>query len=56
MADEAKIGKPWNDDELDAIVADYFSMLNAELSRQPYVKSYHSAVLINPLQGERTDL
>jgi hypothetical protein len=24
MADEEKIGKPWNDDELDAIVADYF--------------------------------
>ena len=46
MADEEKIGKPWNDDELDAIVADYFSMLRAELSRQPYVKSHHSAVLM----------
>ena len=49
MADEANIGKPWNDDELDAIVADYFSMLNAELSRQPYVKSHHSAVLMNQI-------
>jgi hypothetical protein len=46
MADEGKIGKPWNDDELDAIVADYFSMLGAELSRQAYVKSHHSAVLM----------
>jgi len=46
MADEEKIGRPWNDDELDAIVADYFSMLRAELSRQPYVKSHHSAVLM----------
>jgi hypothetical protein len=46
MADEEKIGKPWNDDELDAIVADYFSMLRAELSRQPYVKSRHSAILM----------
>ena len=47
MADEKKIGKPWNDDELDAIVADYFSMLRAELSRQPYVKSHHSAALMD---------
>ena len=49
MADEDKIGKPWNDDELDAIVADYFSMLRAELSRQPYVKSHHSAVLMEQI-------
>jgi hypothetical protein len=49
MAEEDKIGKPWNDDELDAIVADYFSMLRAELSRQPYVKSHHSAVLIRQI-------
>ena len=49
MADEEKIGKPWNDDELDAIVADYFSMLSAELSRQPYVKSHHSAVLMKQI-------
>ena len=49
MADEEKVGKPWNDDELDAIVADYFSMLNAELSRQPYVKSHHSAVLMKQI-------
>src|ERR1700719_3157832 len=49
MADEEKIGRPWNDDELDAIVADYFSMLRAELSRQPYVKSRHSAALMGQL-------
>jgi hypothetical protein len=49
MADEEKIGRPWNDDELDAIVADYFSMLRAELSRQPYVKSHHSAVLMGQI-------
>ncbi|WP_291686532.1 DUF3883 domain-containing protein [Bradyrhizobium sp.] len=49
MADEEKIGKPWNDDELDAIVVDYFSMLNAELSRQPYIKSHHSAVLMKQI-------
>lgn len=49
MADEEKIGKPWSDDELDAIVADYFSMLRAELSRQPYIKSHHSAVLMKQI-------
>ena len=49
MADQEKIGKPWSDDELDAIVADYFSMLRAELSRQPYVKSHHSAVLMEQI-------
>ena len=46
MADEAKIGTNWQDDELDAIVADYFAMLAADLSGQPYVKSKHSAALM----------
>jgi hypothetical protein len=46
MADEAKIGTNWQDDELDAIVADYFAMLAADLSGQPYVKSRHSAALM----------
>ncbi len=32
ISDEEKIGKPWRDDELDAIIADYFSMLDDELS------------------------
>src|ERR1700676_5755000 len=49
MADEEKIGRSWSDDELDAIVVDYFSMLRAELSRQPYVKSHHSAVLMEQI-------
>ena len=46
MADEAKIGTNWQDDELDAIVADYFSMLAADLSGQPYVKARYSEVLM----------
>ena len=46
MADENKIGTNWQDDELDAIVADYFAMLTAELSGQPYVKSQHSQALM----------
>jgi hypothetical protein len=46
MADEAKIGTNWQDDELDAIVADYFAMLTEDLSGRPYVKSKHSAALM----------
>jgi hypothetical protein len=46
MADEAKLGKPWQDDELDAIVADYFDMLESELSGRPYVKARHSQALM----------
>jgi hypothetical protein len=46
MADEAKIGKQWQDDELDAIVADYFEMLEHDLSGRPYVKSRHSQALM----------
>ena len=46
MADETKIGTDWQDDELDAIVADYFAMLAADLSGRPYVKSRHSAALM----------
>ena len=46
MADESKIGTDWQDDELDAIIADYFTMLAADLSGQPYLKSRHSAALM----------
>jgi hypothetical protein len=46
MADETKIGTYWQDDELDAIVADYFAMLDADLAGRPYVKSRHSQVLM----------
>jgi hypothetical protein len=46
MADEAKIVAHWRDDELDAIVADYFDMLADDLSGRPYIKSRHSAALM----------
>jgi hypothetical protein len=46
MSDETKSGTQWKDDELDAIVADYFAMLAADLSGEPYVKSRHSAALM----------
>jgi hypothetical protein len=46
MADDAKIGTNWQDDELDAIVADYFDMLAADLAGRPYVKLRHSEALM----------
>ncbi len=46
MADESKLGKDWQDDELDAIVADYFDMLAADLAGQPYIKLKHSEALM----------
>jgi hypothetical protein len=46
MPDREKVATLWQDDELDAIVTDYFSMLEAELSGRPYVKSRHSATLM----------
>jgi hypothetical protein len=46
MAEDAKRGTIWQDGELDLIVADYFSMLQAELSGKAYVKSRHSAALM----------
>jgi hypothetical protein len=46
MADEAKIGTHWQTVDLDAIVADYFAMLAADLAGRPYVKSKHSKELM----------
>jgi hypothetical protein len=46
-------GSDWHDDELDAIIADYFSMLTADLSGKPYSKSGHRAAL--KIQIGRTD-
>jgi hypothetical protein len=46
MASKAKFGTHWQSDELDAIVADYFAMLAANLSGEWYVKSSHSKGLM----------
>ena len=45
MVDEPTIGMHWQDDELDASVADDFAMLAEDLSGWPCVKSRHSAAL-----------
>jgi Protein NO VEIN, C-terminal len=49
MADEEKTGKTWSDEELDAIVADYFTMLDAEIKGRSYVKAHHSAALMKQI-------
>ncbi len=46
MADSEKIGRPWADDELDAIVAAYFEMLGRELAGQAYVKAHYTSELM----------
>ncbi len=46
MVDDSKLGTDWQDDELDAIVADYFAMLDAELAGHAYVKTRHRETLM----------
>jgi len=46
MADDTKAGSDWQDDELEAIVADYFEMLADDLAGRPYVKARHSEALV----------
>lgn len=50
LADFARQGQDWDDDELNAIVADYFAMLDAEIARQPYVKSHHRVALMSSVR------
>jgi hypothetical protein len=56
MAGETKTGTNWRDDELDAIVADYFAMLDADLSGRTYVKSRHSQVLMAQIGRTRSSV
>lgn len=46
MADEERYGQDWNDEELDLIVADYFSMLRLELVGEAFNKAQHWRSLI----------
>lgn len=47
MADPAKIGRDWDADELDAIVADHFAMLAADQAGQAFVKSHRAQALMD---------
>ena len=46
MAQEDRFGLDWSDDELDIIIADYFSMLRSELNSIEYNKSAHRRSLV----------
>jgi hypothetical protein len=46
VADQEKIGTDWGEDELDAILVDYFAMLAEEIAGRAYVKARHSAELM----------
>ena len=46
MIDPSKVGTDWQADELDAIVAEYFAMLAAELAGRAYVKAHHARDLM----------
>lgn len=48
---EPQTGKDWSENEVRLIVADYFDMLEAELSGNPYKKSEHRKALIPQLAG-----
>jgi hypothetical protein len=45
--------RTWSHDEVDLIVADYFTMLRAELAGEPYSKSDHNRDL-RPLLNNRS--
>jgi hypothetical protein len=45
MANEPTERRNWTDEELDLIVADYFSMFRDEASGSPYNKAEHNRLL-----------
>lgn len=45
MFEVARKGSAWSGEEVDAIVADYFSMLGSELAGRPYKKAHFRAAL-----------
>ena len=49
MADQSKVGRDWDDEELDAIVADHFDMLIAQRAGRPVVKSHHAHALMEKI-------
>lgn len=49
MADSEKVGRKWDDSELDAIVSDYFEMLLHELAGESFVKAKHSRILMEKI-------
>ncbi|PZO04867.1 MAG: hypothetical protein DCF29_09665 [Alphaproteobacteria bacterium] len=46
MTDASRTGTDWQDEELDAIVADYFAMLALDAAAQPFVKAHRARALM----------
>ena len=46
MTDASKTGTDWRDEELDAIVADYFAMLALDAAGRPFVKAHRARALM----------
>ncbi len=46
MAGPSKVGTDWTADELDLIVADYFTMLALDAAGQPFVKAHRARALM----------
>ena len=55
MANGSVEGSDWNAEELDLIVADYFSMLNDETLGLQYNKAEHRRTLLGKVSPEVTD-
>lgn len=45
MINSSKFGTDWQDEELDAIVSDYFAMLAMDAADQPFVKAHRARAL-----------
>lgn len=56
MTDKSKHGTDWTADELDAIVADYFTMLQEEQLGRHYNKAQHNATLVERLGRSRPSI
>jgi hypothetical protein len=53
VTEDSTYGTTWSDDELDVIVADYFSMLADDLAGRPYNKAEHNRLLQEEIDRTR---
>lgn len=56
MANGSVEGSDWTDEELDLIVADYFSMLSSEVARTPYDKTQHRRALMSLINRSNSSI
>jgi len=49
ISNSSKTGEDWSEDELDAIIDSYFSMLKTEVADDPYKKSEHRTQLMEAI-------